>query len=158
MDARDSLQNPIPIAGRRGNPCGCPGSITLLVHGQAQGLPLHYAGCQVMQRFPGQDIFGLCILNVQLRFFNHLEERIMKEFLSFDTMLTPKVIIVVYFLLLLAVVVTGISAIFYGGLSLSSLLGGVFGILLGGLVVRMYCEIFIVFFKINEALQEIRKK
>ncbi|MDR2208226.1 MAG: DUF4282 domain-containing protein [Azoarcus sp.] len=82
----------------------------------------------------------------------------MKEFLSFDTMLTPKVIIVVYFLLLLAVVVTGISAIFYGGLSLSSLLGGVFGILLGGLVVRMYCEIFIVFFKINEALQEIRKK
>jgi hypothetical protein len=52
MKSKEDLQNPIPIAGCRGNPCGCPVYVTRVKHGQAQGLPLHYAGCQVMQSFP----------------------------------------------------------------------------------------------------------
>jgi hypothetical protein len=82
----------------------------------------------------------------------------MKEFLSFDTMLTPKIITIIYYLGLLGVVLAGLGAIFGGAFSFPSLLTGVLIILFGGLLVRVYCELMIVFFKMNEALQEIRKK
>jgi hypothetical protein len=77
----------------------------------------------------------------------------MKALLSFDTMLTPKIIVIIYFLGLLGVLVTGVLAILSG-----ELLKGVIVIAGGALIVRIYCEIFIIFFKMNEALQELRKK
>ena len=77
----------------------------------------------------------------------------MKELLTFDTMITPKIIVVIYVLSLLSVLVTGVLTIIGG-----SIFTGLIIIPVGALFARVYCELFVVLFKINEALQEIRKK
>lgn len=82
----------------------------------------------------------------------------MKDFLSFEKLLTPKVIMVLYWLLMLGVVVTGITSMFAMGFSFGSFFRGVFFIAIGLLGVRIYCELMIVLFKMNEALQDIRNK
>ncbi len=76
-----------------------------------------------------------------------------RDFLFFDNMLTPKIITLVYWLLIIGSVFSGIAAIFTG-----QLIYGV-GIIVFGIVgSRIYCELMIVLFKMNEALQDIRKK
>jgi len=85
----------------------------------------------------------------------------MKAFLSFDTMLAPKLITFLYYLGLVGVVFAGVSTIVSGyalGSLMGGLIGGVLTIAFGVLVVRVVCEAWIIFFKMNEALQEIRKK
>jgi len=77
----------------------------------------------------------------------------MNELLKFDTMITPKIISIAYYLLLLAVLICGILSIFGG-----QFLVGIGTLVFGSLLVRIYCELLIVFFKMNEALQELRKK
>ncbi|MGE4406170.1 DUF4282 domain-containing protein [Pseudomonas sp.] len=77
----------------------------------------------------------------------------MKDIFFFDAMLTPKIITLLYWVGLLAVIVCGIAAMFgaFGG-------GFWFGlaILVGGLVgTRLWCELLIVMFKINENLKKI---
>ncbi|MCL2162119.1 MAG: DUF4282 domain-containing protein [Betaproteobacteria bacterium] len=84
----------------------------------------------------------------------------MKDLLSFDTLVTPKILTLIYWLGLVAVVISGVVTFFtslFAG-SLKGMAGGLLWILLGGLIVRLYCELLIVVFKMNEALQEIRKK
>ncbi len=77
----------------------------------------------------------------------------MKDVLFFDKMLTPKIITFVYWLLIAAVVLGGLSEIFNGNFFLG------IGMAVGGAIgVRIWCELLIVAFKINEALQEIRTK
>ena len=71
-------------------------------------------------------------------------------------MLTPKIITFVYWLLLLVVVVSGLGTIFGSGIfglaeGIATIVGGVIG-------ARILCELLIVVFKINEALQDIRQK
>lgn len=78
---------------------------------------------------------------------------IVKELFFLDTMLTPKIITFVYWLMLAGAIIGGIVAIAQG-----SILRGILAMLLGLVFVRIWCEIFIVFFKMNEALQDIRKK
>ncbi|HEX9812464.1 MAG TPA: DUF4282 domain-containing protein [Burkholderiales bacterium] len=76
----------------------------------------------------------------------------------FDNMLTPKIITFVYWLLLFAVVIGGFGAMFgfgMGGFSFGSFLKGVFGIVIGAVLVRIWCELLIVLFKINENVQKI---
>ena len=84
----------------------------------------------------------------------------MKAVLFFDNMLTPKIITVVYWLLLLAVVVGGIGSMFsgYGGFSFGSFFMGLLYMVGGAIGARIWCELLIVLFKMNEALQEIRRK
>lgn len=84
----------------------------------------------------------------------------MKDVLNFDNMLTPKIITFVYWLLLLGAVVGGLSAMFggYGGLTLGKFITGLFYAVAGAVGARIWCELLIVLFKINEALQEIRNK
>ena len=74
-----------------------------------------------------------------------------KDLFFFDGMLTPKIIVVVYWLMLLSAVGTGLGILFSGSFfgGLSALIGGVIG-------ARILCELLIVAFKINEALQDIR--
>jgi hypothetical protein len=88
-------------------------------------------------------------------------ESSMKALLSFDTFVAPKLITILYYLGLLGVVFSGISMIFtagvYGSL-LGGLVGGILTIVVGALFVRVVCEAWMVFFKMNEALQEIRNK
>jgi hypothetical protein len=77
----------------------------------------------------------------------------MKDFLTFETMFTPKIITVIYFLTMAGVLIGGVVAIFGG-----KILAGILTIVFGAIAARVYCEILIVVFKMNEALQDIRKK
>lgn len=77
----------------------------------------------------------------------------MKSALFFDEMLTPKVITIVYWLLLASTLIGGLLTMFSG-----SFLTGLLTIVFGAIAVRIWCELLIVLFKMNEALQEIRSK
>lgn len=84
----------------------------------------------------------------------------MRDLFFFDSMLTPKVITLVYWLLLLAAVVTGIGVWFAGfeGFTFGSFIKGLFIMAGGAIGARIWCELLIVLFKMNEALQELRRK
>jgi uncharacterized protein DUF4282 len=87
---------------------------------------------------------------------NNKKDLSMKDIFFFDAMLTPKIITFVYWLMLLGSLVSGLGTMFggYGG----SFLGGL-GIIIGGAIgSRIWCELLIVLFKINENLQEITNK
>lgn len=84
----------------------------------------------------------------------------LKSFLNFDSMVTPKIITVIYWLSIIAVVISGFVSMFsgYQGFTFGSFLMGV-GIIVGGiLMTRIYCELFIVIFKINENLGKVANR
>jgi len=76
-----------------------------------------------------------------------------RDLFFFDAMLTPKIITFIYWFMMVGAVVSGLTMMFgvsfLGGLA--SIIGGIIG-------ARIFCELMIVAFKINEALQEIRLK
>lgn len=74
-----------------------------------------------------------------------------KEFLTFRRMVTPVVIQVIFWLGIAGVITTGLVAI---GTNATE---GVAMIVFGPLVIRIYCELLIVFFRINDHLNEIRE-
>jgi hypothetical protein len=75
-----------------------------------------------------------------------------KDFLFFDKMVMPKVITFIYWLALLGCAIGGLVTMF------QSFLTGL-GVLIGGAIAaRLYCELLVVLFKMNEALQDIRSK
>lgn len=75
-----------------------------------------------------------------------------RDLLFFDKMVMPKVITFIYWLLLLGCVIAGLATM------LGSFLVGL-GILVGGAIAaRLYCELIIVLFKMNESLTAIRNK
>ena len=77
-----------------------------------------------------------------------------RDIFFFDNMVTPKVITFVYWLMLLGAVIAGIAvwtAVGYFSLGLMVLVGAVIG-------ARIWCELLIVLFKMNEALQDLRRK
>ncbi len=90
----------------------------------------------------------------------------MRDLLNFDSMVTPKIIVFIYWLLLAASAIGGLVVLFSGfgtmrysffaGLGIAIVAPIVF--LLSALLARIYCEVMIVLFKINEALQDIRRK
>lgn len=84
----------------------------------------------------------------------------MKDVLFFENMLTPKIITLVYWLLLLAAIVGGIGSMFggYEGFTFGKFIMGIIYTVGGALAARIWCELLIVLFKMNDALQEIRKK
>ncbi|MEJ2612389.1 MAG: DUF4282 domain-containing protein [Candidatus Thiodiazotropha sp.] len=84
----------------------------------------------------------------------------MKQILFFDKMLTPKIITIVYWLLLLAAVIAGVVSMFsgYQGFSISSFFVGIVYAVGGVISARIWCELLIVLFKMNEALQDLRSK
>lgn len=90
----------------------------------------------------------------------------MRDYLYFDTMITPKIITFIYWLMLAAAAIAGLVMLSKGFtvMKYSGFAG--FGMIVVApilvvavaLVVRIYCEIMIVLFKMNEALQDIRHK
>jgi hypothetical protein len=84
----------------------------------------------------------------------------MKKVLFFDSMLTPKIITFVYWLLLLATVTGGVGSMFggYGGFTIGGFFKGFLYAVGGAVAARIWCELLIVLFKMNEALQELRHK
>ena len=76
-----------------------------------------------------------------------------------DEMLTPKIITVLYWLMLVFAVFFGVGIMFIGNgvFMIATFIGGLLSIVLGAIFARIGCEMMIVLFKMNEALQEIRK-
>jgi hypothetical protein len=86
----------------------------------------------------------------------------MKNIFFFDAMLTPKIITFVYWLMLVGVVISGLGLIFasfgahYGGGMM--FLGGLATIVFGAIGVRIWCELLIVLFKINDNIRRLADK
>jgi hypothetical protein len=79
-----------------------------------------------------------------------------KKLFFFEDMLTPKIITFVYWLALFGVVIGGIGSMFgFEGLTFSRFVTGIAIIVGGGIGVRIWCELLIVLFKINENVQKI---
>ena len=66
----------------------------------------------------------------------------------------------IYWLLLFAAVVTGIGAMSggYEGFTIGSFFKGILISVGGAIGARIWCELLIVLFKMNEALQDLRQK
>jgi fatty acid desaturase len=79
----------------------------------------------------------------------------------FDAMLTPKVITVVYWLLLIAAVIAGLGTMFYTGfqyMNFGTFVRAVAITLGGAIAARIWCELMIVLFKLNENVQRLVQK
>lgn len=74
----------------------------------------------------------------------------MKDWLSFDKMITPIILKILYVLALIAVVISAVVNLFHGQFfhALAILVFGVIG-------TRVYCELLILLFRIHENLVEI---
>jgi hypothetical protein len=83
----------------------------------------------------------------------------MKDFLAFRTMLTPVIIQAIFWLGAAVCVIAGLVFVLsgvgqYGGGP--NVLKGFLLLFLGPIAVRVYCEILIIIFRINETLTEIK--
>ncbi len=82
----------------------------------------------------------------------------MKDFWAFRTMVTPIIIQVIFWIGTAVCIIAGLFLIFagieYGAPKYS--IKGLALLILGPLGVRIYCEIMVVFFRINETLTEIK--
>ena len=81
------------------------------------------------------------------------------KFFFFESMITPKIITFIYWILLLCCVGYGISTMFsgYQGFTFVKFVTGIVYIIIGAVAVRIWCELMIVIFKINENLQNLKK-
>jgi hypothetical protein len=82
----------------------------------------------------------------------------MKDFLAFRTMLTPLIIQAIFWFGTVICVLAGLLFIMtgFGRYGTPEVLQGFALLILGPLVVRIYCELLIIFFRINETLTEIK--
>ena len=82
----------------------------------------------------------------------------MKSVLVFDSMLTPKLITALYWLLLVISFLSGVGTMFsgYGGVTFMSFLLGLVTMVGCAVAARIWCELMIVIFKINDNLQGLR--
>ena len=78
----------------------------------------------------------------------------MGDFLRFETMITPVVIEIIFWIGAVLTILAGIVTMTHGGWSV---LGGFLILILGPIVVRIYCEILIIFFRINDHLRAIQQ-
>jgi hypothetical protein len=90
----------------------------------------------------------------------------MRDLLHFDSMVTPRIITFIYWLLLAGAAIAGFWLLSKGlGVMKYSGIAG-FGIIMSApllvgvlaLAARINCEVMIVLFKINEALQDMRHR
>lgn len=92
------------------------------------------------------------------------------DFLSFKTMITLKVIQIMYVIIAALITIGGLVTMFsggssrgYGGYGSSSFMpggfmGGLLIIIFGNILWRIWCELIIVFFRINKSLSNIDDK
>ena len=82
----------------------------------------------------------------------------MKDFFAFRSMVTPVIIQIFFWLGLLVCLGAGIFLIAFGVKlhDYTDVYKGLAILLLGPLGVRIYCEILIIFFRINETLTEVK--
>jgi hypothetical protein len=82
------------------------------------------------------------------------------DFIKFRKMITPMIIQVLFWIGAVLSVLGGLVTMAtsfgrYGGGG-AQFLGGLLVIVLGPVVVRIYCELLILFFRMNETLNEIK--
>lgn len=84
----------------------------------------------------------------------------MKDMFFFDRMLTPKIIVIFYWFSLAAVALSGIGSMFEfdQGVTVRGFFGGILIIAISAVLARIWCELLVVLFKMNEALQELRNR
>ena len=82
-----------------------------------------------------------------------------RDYLSFKRMITPKLVTVFFWVGTIISVVIGLGLFIISLVNINSqgILIGFLTMLLGPLVIRIYCELIIVFFMINETLTDISK-
>ena len=81
----------------------------------------------------------------------------MGDFLRFESMITPLVIQAIFWISVVVLVILGILEMVSSDDSVGIRVGtGAAMIILGPLVARIYCEIVIVFFRINDHLRAIQ--
>jgi hypothetical protein len=90
----------------------------------------------------------------------------MRDFFAFRKMITPVVIQILFWVGVLGCILAGIITMFSGGVALlmgNDILAGVlpvllglFWIFIGPIIVRIYCEILILFFRMNDTLIDIK--
>ncbi|WXR61076.1 DUF4282 domain-containing protein [Peptostreptococcaceae bacterium AGR-M142] len=85
-----------------------------------------------------------------------------KTFLNFDKMITPVIIKIIFYIGLVVSILSSLGMIFrgmtshyYGG---SSVIIGILMLIFSPILVRVYCELLIIAFKIHESLVEIKNK
>ena len=81
-----------------------------------------------------------------------------KELLFFKKFVTPQIITVVYWVILFGLIITGFDYMTSGKLKLAKLLIGFGIIVFGAVAARIFCELLIVIFKINDTLKEMNSK
>ena len=81
----------------------------------------------------------------------------MRDAFFFDKMVTPKIVTFIYWVLLVASLVSGVVFMF-SGFTLGKFLGGIAIAIGSAIAARVWCELVIVLFKMNEALQDMRGK
>lgn len=84
----------------------------------------------------------------------------MGGFFSFDKMITPIFIKLFFILGILGSIISGVFMIGMGFISdqggFIQIISGIILLFLGPIIVRIYCEMLIVFFKMQESLIQIR--
>jgi hypothetical protein len=81
----------------------------------------------------------------------------MNDFFAFRTMITPVIIQIIFWVGVALCILFGIGFII-GGITTDARFAviGFVTLILGPVLVRIYCEILIIFFRINETLTEIK--
>jgi hypothetical protein len=74
----------------------------------------------------------------------------MGEYLTFEKMIAPVVIQILFWVGVVGIVLSGLFTLFS-----ASFISGLLMIIIGPIVVRVYCEVLLVFFRILDNLREI---
>jgi len=86
-------------------------------------------------------------------------EAVMEDFLKFRKMITPVIIQILFWVGVAIAIIGAIGMMIYGvasdGQGIMVLVGLVM-LVLGPVVVRIYCELLILFFRMNETLTDIK--
>lgn len=85
----------------------------------------------------------------------------MQDFLRFKKMITPTIIQILFWIGVAVSVISGLISIIGGATSSygrggAMVLMGIFWIVVGPVLVRLYCELLIVIFSINDTLTDIK--
>ena len=83
----------------------------------------------------------------------------MEDFLKFRKMITPVIIQILFWIGVAIAVIGALGMIVIGVTSNGQgimVLGGLVMLVLGPVVVRIYCELLILFFRMNETLTDIK--
>jgi len=83
----------------------------------------------------------------------------MRELLYFDSMITPKLITLIYWVLLGVIALSGLGYLSAGyGNFVVKLFTAAIAVSVGALLVRVWCELLIVLFKIHENIASLASR